>query len=210
MNPFLSALIFVPLLFSLVLLIGCLYLIFSVGFRKDAVAGFILSSLFWGYLLKLFKKTLSPKGALLDTPGLENISEEQKRSLTNQDILVTYIVLGVTGFLFLGYDNLKGLPGIFAFFLGMFLVWSAIAVTRSRTQIIESVDFKATRSTLPRNKNIYLVFTAVVGMGILLCYNYLPSWHFISPWDIAGVVFFLACSILWVFLVDCRGKEKAA
>ena len=208
MNPFLSALIFAPLLFSLIILVGCLYLIFTVGPRKDFIAGFLLSIVFSGFLLKLFKKTLSPKGALLESPGLEDISEEQKRSLTNQDVFVTYVVLVGAGFLFVGYDTIKGLLGVFAFFLGIFLVWSALTIARSKTPITQSVDFQVTRATLPRNKKIYFVFVAFVGMGILLSYSYIPDWQYISAWDIAGVLFFLACSTLWLFLVDRRREEN--
>lgn len=208
MNPFLSTLIFVPLLFSLIVLVGSLYFIFTEGPRKDSVASFILSSVFCVYLIRLFTKTLSPNGALLESPGSENISDELKRSLTNQDILVAYIVLGCAGFLFVGYDTIKGLLGVFAFFIGIFLVWSALTITRSKTPITQSVDFQVTRATLPRNKNIYFVSMAIVGIGILLFYSYIPSSHFISSWDIAGVLFFLACSMLWLFLVDRKGKEN--
>ncbi len=208
MNPFLSALIFVPLLFSLLVSIGCLYLLGTGDFGKDVIIYLILSSVFFAYLLKLFVKTLSPKGALLEIQGVENISQELNISLTNQDVFATYFVLICGGFIFYDYTTIKGLLGVFTFCMGIFLISSGIVIILSKTPIKQSVEFQITRSTLPSNKNIYFSFAAILAIGILSSYNYFSSWQHISSLDIAGVIFLLVSSMIWLHLVDSREAKN--
>ena len=207
MNPFLSALIFAPLLFTLMVSAGSLYLLFTVGPRKDIVASFVLGTVFCSYLIYLFWKTLSPKGSLVDIPAVENISEEVRKSLTNQDIFVAYLALGIAGALFIGYEAIKGLPGLFAFLLGVFLLWSAIIILRAETPITRSVDYKLTRAALPRKKKVYFLLIGVIGLAIFLSHRYIPSWQFISIWDIYGALFFLVSTCVWLALVERKQKK---
>ena len=207
MNPFLSLLILVPLTVSLILSFAFLGVLIVDGLRTDIVVGLLLTGGLSAYLGFLFRKTLTKKGALLETPGLENISDQEKRSLTNLNLFSAFLGLTLYGLVFWGYEVMKGVAGAVFLLMGVFLIWSSIVVGRSVNSVTETAEFLLNRALYPRHKKIYFFFVATLGVLLTLLYQFAPSWHFISPWDIAGILFFLASTCVWLAFLD-RKQQK--
>lgn len=202
MNPFLSILIFVPLVISLIMCIGFLYLLFKVGAESGIILGLLVTGGLSGYLIYLFKKTFSAEGALFEIPGVSNIPDNKRKNIANLHIFSAYVALILLGLFIFDYELMAGWFGILSVFMGLFLIWSAICIVREKEPISQSVDFHTARATYPQKKTIFYIFAIGLGGIITFSYMYVPSWQFISAWDISGVLFLLACSCLWLVLSE--------
>lgn len=200
MNPFLLFLIFIPLLVSLFLSIAFLGVIYEEGLSVGMVVVFGVMSGICGYLMYLFKKTLSLKDGVLQYPYSESLTDWQKKRLTSLDLLSAYTALTIAGLFLFDYELMKGWFGVLAFVMGLILIWSAISIFRASKSLSHSYEFQASLAFYPRKKHFFYIFAAGLGAIILLSYHFLASWQFISPWDIAGILFFLTCSCVWLAL----------
>ncbi len=208
MNLFLSILISLPFLGALIFSMGALWVLIDEGFSIGMFFVFCLMGGFCAYLGFLFKKTWKPKGAVLEVPGLETADLEQKKSLTNLYLVSTYLGLTLLGMVFFGYELMKGFFGGLGLFMGLFLIWSSIVVRRSNNQVKDAPEFHVNRTMYPRNKNVYFIFVGTLGIFLILSYQLIPSWHFISPWDIAGSLFFLSSTSVWLWFLDRKQPSE--
>ena len=202
MNPFLSFLIFIPLIVSFVLSLGAAVVLYKDGPSVGMVMVFSAMSGICGYLIYLFINPLSLKEGSLQYPGGEKLTDWQKKRLTNLDLLSAYTALTIGGLFLFDYELMKGWFGALAFVMGLVLVWSAISILRTSKAISQSFEFQAARAFYPRRKTFFYLFAAGLGAIILFSYHFVDSWQFISPWDISGVLFLLACSCLWLTLSE--------
>ena len=202
MNPFLSFLLFVPFLVSLIFCLGALVVLFEEGPSIGMTIVFLIMAGLCGYLGYLFKKTLSSAEAILKVPDGENLTDWQKKRLTNLDLLATFIGLSICGLFLFDYYLMEGWFGFLAFCLGLFLIVSGIRMLCSNKLLSRSIDFQLARSSLPRNKLIIFIFTGGLGAIVIFSYKYLPSWQFISIWDISGVLFLLVSSCVWLVILE--------
>lgn len=204
MNPFLSFLILVPLLVSLVLCAGLLLLLWHKGPRLGIAIPLLLISGISVYLLLVFKKTFSPKDAEFAIPGSEILNEADRKSLTSFYLILTYLVLGFCGLLLFNYDSMRGWVGMLGFLMGITLLWSGIMMARSETAITRSAYFRINRSLYPRRKRVFFILAVSIGFVILLQYRFAPWWKTISTWDISGILFLLASACVWLVLSDMK------
>lgn len=174
----------------------------ETGSIGDYLFGVVVLGSISAVLGKLLWKSLSVEGGKFDLHGAENVNEKKSDSLGNMYLAIAYIVIGVGGIILLRYDAVKGLLGFLGFLMGTTLLVSGLAIHISCRAVKNSIEYQLARSWYPRDRTIYIVISGIGGTTIYLAYKFLPSWKFVSPWDVAGLLFLILCSCIWVFLSD--------
>ena len=201
MNPFLSFLILVPMVASLLMFLLCGYLFYLVGFKWEIAFGFFLTGGLCTYLIYLFKRSFNRDWAEYDVPGVD-LTAKGKKSTTKLYLFLTYFVLAISSIIFFSYELMKGALGLIFFVMGISLIWSSFVVKRAVKETSGATDFGRNDEDYKKYKTIYVLLAASTGVLTFLLYMFSPSWHFISPWDIGGGLFYLACTCVWVAALD--------
>lgn len=204
MNPFLIFLIVIPFISALIFAVMLAISTLEKGFLIDYAAGILLMGGISIYLGKLLWKSLSVQAGMLEFPNGKHAGKTEKRQLGSLYLLSAYIVLGVAGAVLFTYETVKGVLGVLGFLMGTTLLISGLAICRSRKYIQQALDYRLARSWYPRNQTVYFVIAGIIGSLIYLTYRFLPSWKVVSPWDVAGVIFLLLSTCMWLFLTDNR------
>lgn len=210
MNPFLTFLVVVPWIVSLILVFGLLLAVVKEGFPLglDVVLMFVAGLSV--YLTLLLKRTTSAKGSLLVFPGSDTVGEATKKSQTNLVLFYTYVALGILASLIFSYEAMRGWPGILAVVMGMVLLWSGIQVAISKVPAgkLEFSQLMITRSFYPKRTVATVIGAATIGAITVWLYRYSDSWKDASVWDVAGFLFFLVSACFWVILYDWKVQRR--
>lgn len=180
---------------------GLVNALIETGSIGDYFLGIVILgsiSMVLGYLLW---RSLSVRTGRFDFPGSGQATEEERDSFGNMYLMIAYVVVGVGGVVLLSYEAVKGLLGILGFSMGVVLLLSGCVIYRSRASLRNSIEFQQARSWYPRSRT-YFVLCAIGGVVVYLMYSFLPSWKFVSPWDVGGLLFLLFSSCVWLFLSD--------
>lgn len=208
MRFFLTILILVPLVVSLAFTLDLVEALWIEGPKINLLFVFAIMASISGYLMVLLKKSFTPEWSQHDVQELKNISPQERKRLGTQSLFIVYLSLVILGIIFFDYELMKGTLGVFFFCLGLSMLWSSWALRRSRDRQTELRYLGMERSQYSKLKSVY--FLLIISLGILafLTYYWNPRFHFISPWDVAGVGFFLGSTYLW--LAGFNYNEKSS
>jgi hypothetical protein len=208
MNPFLVFLIAVPFVAAVIFAVMLVATLIEKGFLIDYAVGILLLGSISIYLGKLLWKNLSVQAGMLEFPGGEHVGELERKQLGNLYLFIAYVVIGVAGVVLFTYETVKGIFGALGFLMGTTLLISGVAIYRSGRYIQGSLDYRLARSWYPRNSTLYLVIMSVIGSLIYLMFRFLPNWKTVSHLDVAGVIYLLLSTCVWLFLTDRRSKRE--
>ncbi len=206
MRIFLTLLIAFPLVVSLIFTLDLVEALWVEGPKINILFVFAIMAGITGYLMILFKKCFT-EWSRYDVPGLENTSPQERKCLGIQTLFITYLGLVISGIVFFDYDQMKGALGLLFLFMGLSMLWSSFTLRRVRDTQSELTYLGMDRAKYSKLKRMY--FLLVVGLGVLtiLSYHFIPQFRKISPWDTAGVFFFLLSTYMWLAGFDHKEKK---
>jgi hypothetical protein len=210
MNPFLTFLIFVPLLASLFVVAGSVLGLTLHGPRWDIISIILIFSVISLFLSFLFKRSLTSDGSLITIPG-NNTNESLRRKFTNVVLFPAYLVLlSMALFIFNTYA-LRGWMGTVGFLLGLSLLLSGYLHLRSvRNKPLSMFGdgyqnrlalFEQTTATFLKTRNMVLILNAFVAIITIWFYFHSQGAQVLSRLDFFGLLFLLGTSCVW--FVDC-------
>lgn len=207
MTILLILLILIPFLGSLVFTFITGGILWEEGLSFGMFSFFLFMGVICIYLGYLLKECVTKKLDALEIPALECDSPKEKRSLASLYVFSVFSGLLLAGLIFLGYEFVRGLLGFFAFFSGGCLCFSAYRAKTAQGSMAKISEVQVDEAMPLRYKFVYFFLTTLLGTVITLSRLYVSSWHLISYWDIAGFLFLLLGTCVWLYYFDRQPNQ---
>ncbi len=218
MNPFLTFIIILPWIVSLIFIAGSLYGLINSGPRWDIILSIAIFSAIFIILTVVLFRTFTLKGSLIKFSGAEAMDESNRRKITNVVIFVTYCGLLVLVLALLNSASFEYWFGIGGFILGVSLLISGISHLRSAS-IPANMELdlvpkdrldrmERALSTYLAKQNYVLAFSILAGIAIIYFYLFMQLDRYVSIVDLLGLLFLLISSCGWFILYGKSMKKK--
>ncbi len=218
MNPFITLLITLPLIATVLLMIGLLAMI--VQGEWEGIILFIFFGGIAAYLVKLLQRTATVEGGTVELPVSPEIAESSRPFRKRMTIMVLLEVYGLAGFLVIalvGFESLRYWIGGICFILGILLLISGWQAKQSFQQASSGPESRATQialldqslTTIRRSRNYVLVAYPLIALYLAWTYHASQGEGSFSLFDLVGVLFVLAASAFWfIARVQALGWQR--
>ncbi len=217
-NPFLLFLILVPLLVSLIFTIGSVFGLLSHGPSWDIIFSIVMFSAISYYLILLLQRVSTLQGSLIEFPNSNLVNESIRRKVTSFLLTITYLVLFALAFLLFNIKSLKNWLGAGSFVLGLAMLLSGISYVQfgGISQLKPSDPSTANKLTSLESslaghlkaRNYILLLHPILGVCLVLLYQFAGWTDYFSIWDLSGFLFLLASSCIWFILYGISMKKQ--
>jgi len=211
MNPFLTLLIILPLIATVLLMLGMLGSFFWQGPRWDVLPFIIFFVIFGGiavYLVRLLRRTVTAEGGIVElpvSPEMKEATRPFRKRLTTMVLLEVYGLAGCVAIAAFGFESLRYWIGGICFILGILFLISAWLADRSFQQVPSGPEARAAQiawldqslTTTRKSRNYILVSFPFLAFYMTWTYQASHGEGSFSLFDLIGVLFVLATSALW-------------
>jgi len=210
MNPFLNLIFLIPLIVSLLLLVGSFIGLILTGPRWDIILSILIFGVISSYLIFALRKASTREGSLIKFPGSNAVNESTRRKITTVYLSAVYLGLFSLALILFNFKSLRNWLGIGGFVLGLAFLFSGISLFRSARSLEALTSESAAQNRLHllkrsisvnlKRRNYILIINAFAGIILVWFYLFYDGALYFSVLDLFGFIFFLSSFCVWFVL----------